>query len=143
MFKRAGACFSPNPFAPERSPSLVTSRRAVKAGNPMRKCLSSYWLPSWRPSVRAARCAASDPGQLVKSVTVQALEIASTTSGAPATPLSRGSAQQFRYAAHGSSRVGAYWNQASEQQRARFLAALETQEARAYGERLGSLPDIL
>jgi ABC-type transporter MlaC component len=35
--------------------------------------------------------------------------------------------------------LGIHWNEASEQQRARFLAALETAEVRAYGERLGKL----
>jgi phospholipid transport system substrate-binding protein len=35
--------------------------------------------------------------------------------------------------------LGTHWNEASEQQRARFLAALETGEVRAYGERLGKL----
>jgi ABC-type transporter MlaC component len=35
--------------------------------------------------------------------------------------------------------LGTYWNGASEQQRARFLAALETTEVRAYSERLDKL----
>ena len=35
--------------------------------------------------------------------------------------------------------LGTHWNEASDQQRARFLAALETGEVRAYGERLGKL----
>ena len=35
--------------------------------------------------------------------------------------------------------LGTHWNEASEQQRARFLAALETAEVRAYSERLGKL----
>ena len=35
--------------------------------------------------------------------------------------------------------LGTHWNEASEQQRARFLAALETAEVRAYSERLGML----
>jgi phospholipid transport system substrate-binding protein len=39
----------------------------------------------------------------------------------------------------GRSALGTHWNEASEQQRARFLAALETAEARAYSERLGKL----
>jgi phospholipid transport system substrate-binding protein len=36
----------------------------------------------------------------------------------------------------GSATLGAHWNQANEQQRARFLAAIETSEARAYSQRL-------
>jgi ABC-type transporter MlaC component len=35
--------------------------------------------------------------------------------------------------------LGTHWNEASEEQRARFLAALETAEVRAYSERLGKL----
>ena len=84
--------------------------------------------------------AASDPGQLVKSVTVQAIDIASTTSGAPRDAAFRAVLRNNFDMPHMARLVlGPYWNQASEQQRARFLAALETQEARAYGERLGKL----
>jgi phospholipid transport system substrate-binding protein len=35
--------------------------------------------------------------------------------------------------------LGAHWDAASEQQRTRFVAALEASEARAYTERLGKL----
>jgi phospholipid transport system substrate-binding protein len=35
--------------------------------------------------------------------------------------------------------LGTHWNEASEQQRTRFLAAFETAEVRAYSERLGKL----
>ncbi len=37
----------------------------------------------------------------------------------------------------GRMALGAHWNQASAEQRARFLAAVETSEARAYSARLG------
>ena len=37
--------------------------------------------------------------------------------------------------------LGTHWNEASEQQRARFLAALETAEVRAFSERLGKLAE--
>jgi len=39
----------------------------------------------------------------------------------------------------GRAALGIHWNDASDQQRARFLAALETAEVRAYSERLGKL----
>jgi phospholipid transport system substrate-binding protein len=39
----------------------------------------------------------------------------------------------------GRAALGTHWNDASAQQRARFLAALETGEVRAYSERLGKL----
>ena len=38
--------------------------------------------------------------------------------------------------------LGAHWNEASEPQRARLLAALETAEARAFRERLGKLAEF-
>jgi phospholipid transport system substrate-binding protein len=38
----------------------------------------------------------------------------------------------------GSKALGTHWTQASEEQRMRFLAAVETSEARAYSERLGN-----
>ena len=37
--------------------------------------------------------------------------------------------------------LGAHWNEASEQQRARILAALETADVRAFSERLGKLAE--
>ena len=37
--------------------------------------------------------------------------------------------------------LGTHWNEASEQQRARFLAAFETAEVRAFSERLGKLAE--
>ena len=39
----------------------------------------------------------------------------------------------------GRAALGTHWNDANDQQRARFLAALETAEVRAYSERLGKL----
>jgi phospholipid transport system substrate-binding protein len=39
------------------------------------------------------------------------------------------------------SALGAHWNDASDQQRARILAALETADVRAFGERLDKLVD--
>jgi phospholipid transport system substrate-binding protein len=84
--------------------------------------------------------AAGDPGQLVKTVTTHAIDIASTKSGG-----SRDAA--FREVLRNSfdlpymarSMLGPYWSGASDQQRARFLAALEAHEARTLGERLSKL----
>jgi phospholipid transport system substrate-binding protein len=39
----------------------------------------------------------------------------------------------------GRAALGTHWNEANEQQRARFLAAIEIAEVRAYSERLGKL----
>lgn len=84
--------------------------------------------------------AAGDPSQLVKSVTAQAIDIARTKTGAPREAAFREVLRNNFDLPHMARLVlGSHWNEASEQQRARFVAALETQEARAYGERLGRL----
>jgi phospholipid transport system substrate-binding protein len=84
--------------------------------------------------------AAGDPSQLVRSVAAQAMDIAKTKSGAPREAAFREVLRNNFDLPHMARLVmGSHWNEASEQQRARFMAALETQEARAYGERLGKL----
>ena len=90
-----------------------------------------FALPVW---------AAPEPGQFVKNVTGQLADIARTKSGAqPRCRGSRGAAQQFRSGPHGARGAGQPLGWASEPLRARFLAALEAAEARAYGERLTKL----
>ena len=84
--------------------------------------------------------AAVDPSQLVRSVTAQAIDIAKTKTGAPREAAFREVLRNNFDLPHMARLVlGSHWNEASEQQRARFMAALETQEARAYGERLARL----
>jgi phospholipid transport system substrate-binding protein len=81
--------------------------------------------------------AAGDPGQMVQRVTTQAIDIATTTSGAPRDAAFRQVLRNNFDLPHMARLIlGPYWNQASEQQRARFVAALEAQEARSFGERL-------
>jgi len=88
-------------------------------------------LPVW---------AASDPGQLVKNVTTQVVDISRTKSGASRDAAFREVLRNNFDLAHIARQVlGAHWNQLSEGQQARFLAALEAAEARAYGERLAKL----
>jgi phospholipid transport system substrate-binding protein len=92
-----------------------------------------FALPVW---------AAADPSQLVKSVTAQVIDIVKTKTGA-----SREAAfheilrNNFDLPYMGRLELGTHWNEASEQQRARFLTALETAEVRAYSERLGKLAE--
>jgi len=84
--------------------------------------------------------AASDPSQLVKSVTAQVIDIVKTKSGAPREAAFREVLRNnFDLPYMGRQALGTHWGEASAQQRARFLAALETAEARAYSERLGKL----
>jgi phospholipid transport system substrate-binding protein len=90
-----------------------------------------FALPVW---------AAADPSQLVKSVTAQAIDIVKTKSGASREAAFREVLRNdFDLPYMGRLQLGTHWNEASEQQRARFLAALETAEVRAYSERLGKL----
>ena len=84
--------------------------------------------------------AASDPSQLVKSVTAQVIDIVKTKTGAPREAAFREVLRNnFDLPYMGRQALGTHWDEASAQQRARFLAALETAEARAYSERLGKL----
>ncbi len=90
-----------------------------------------FALPVW---------AAADPSQLVKSVTAQAIDIVKTKTGATREAAFREVLQNdFDLPYMARLALGPHWNEASEQQRARFLAALETAEVRAYSERLGML----
>jgi phospholipid transport system substrate-binding protein len=90
-------------------------------------------LPAW---------AVADPSRLVRSVTAEVVDIVNTKTGA-----SRDAAihqvlrNNFDWPYMARAALGPHWNQASEQQRARFLAALEATEARAYTERLARLAE--
>jgi phospholipid transport system substrate-binding protein len=90
-----------------------------------------FALPVW---------AAADPSQLVKSVTAHVIDIVKTKTGATREAAFREVLQNdFDLPYIGRLALGTHWNEASEQQRSRFLAALETAEVRAYSERLGML----
>lgn len=90
-----------------------------------------FALPVW---------AAADPAQLVKSVTAHVIDIVKTKTGATREAAFREILRNdFDLPYMGRLALGTHWNEASEQQRARFLAALETAEVRAYSERLGKL----
>ena len=84
--------------------------------------------------------AATDPAQVVKTITAEVGAIARTHTG-PSRDSAIGQVlrRHFDWRAVASTTLGAHWNQASEPQRARLLAAIETNETRAYSQRLGKL----
>ena len=82
--------------------------------------------------------AAPDPSQPVKAVTAAVQQMPRTTAAR------EGAIRQvlhddFDLAYAARQTLGAHWDAATPEQRARFVAALEASEARAYGERLGML----
>lgn len=82
---------------------------------------------------------ATDPAKLIQEVTGEVTEIVKTRTGVDREAAIRQLLQtNFDLPYMGSKALGTHWSRASEQQRTRFLAALETSDARAYGERLGS-----
>jgi phospholipid transport system substrate-binding protein len=90
-----------------------------------------FALPVW---------AAAEPGQFVKNVTGQLADIARTKSGASRDAAVREVLRNnFDLAHMARVALGSHWTQASEPLRARFLAALEASEARAYADRLTKL----
>ena len=107
----------------------------------MRKVFGVLWAAGAAALLLAQPIwAASDPSQVVKSVTAQVIDIVKTKSGAPPEAAFREVLRNsFDLPYMGRQALGTHWDEASAQQRARFLAALETAEARAYSERLGKL----
>jgi phospholipid transport system substrate-binding protein len=129
-------------FACDRLPSGCP-RGTVKAGNTMRRIFDVVLAAGAAALLFAAPVwAASDPGQLIKSVTAEVTDICNTRTGANRAAAVREVLRtKFDWQYIGRSTLGGHWNAASEQQRARFLAALETEETRAYSERLTKLAD--
>jgi phospholipid transport system substrate-binding protein len=88
----------------------------------------------------AASPSAADPSQPVKAVAVSVQQM--TRAASPAAR--EGAIRQvlhddFDLAFMARQGLGAHWEAATVEQRARFVAAIETTEARAYSERLGLL----
>jgi phospholipid transport system substrate-binding protein len=83
--------------------------------------------------------AAEPAADLVSSTAAQAIDIIKTTPAGPArqAAIQRVLQSRFDLPYMGQSALGANWNKATEVQRARFLKAAETAEARAYSERFG------
>lgn len=81
---------------------------------------------------------AADPAQLVQGTAQQVIDIVKTKTGADRQAAILQVLQtKFDLPAMGRFALGTHWNQATEDQRARFLKAVATAEARAYGERFG------
>jgi phospholipid transport system substrate-binding protein len=83
------------------------------------------------------------PGQASQDiVTARVIGIVKTRTGASDDAAFREALRRnFDLPYMGRLALGTHWNEASEQQRARFLAALETAEVRAFSERLGKLAE--
>jgi ABC-type transporter MlaC component len=90
-----------------------------------------------------ASAAQTDASHLIQSVAAKVAEIARTRVG-----FSREAAMRdvlrhdFDLPYIASAALGAHWNEASEPQKARILAAFETTEARAYSDRLGGFTSV-
>jgi phospholipid transport system substrate-binding protein len=81
---------------------------------------------------------AADPSQLVQNTAQQVIEIVKTTTGAARQAAILGVLQtNFDMPAMARAALGTHWNTATEQERARFLKAVATAEAKAYSDRFG------
>ena len=87
----------------------------------------------------ALPASAADPAQLIQSTAAEVIEIIKATTPGPArqAAIQRVLQTNFDLPYMGQQALGANWNKASEAQRARFLKAAESAEARAYSERFG------
>ena len=111
----------------ERTVPLLASRRVVFG-------LAAVVAAS--SVVLSAR--AQDPAKLVEDTAAQVIDIVKTKTGAARQAAVLQVLQtRFDLPFMGRSALGTHWNQASEEQRTRFLAAVATAEARAYSERFG------
>lgn len=81
---------------------------------------------------------AADPAQLVQGTAQQVIDIVKSKTGADRQAAILQVLQtKFDLPAMGRFALGTHWNQATEDQRTRFLKAVATAEARAYSERFG------
>jgi phospholipid transport system substrate-binding protein len=104
----------------------------------MRRVLGTLLAAGTAAILLALPASAADSSMLIESMISRINEIARTKTGADRQAAMREVVQNnFDLPYMGRSALGSYWNQASEQQRARFLAAVEASEARSYSERLG------
>lgn len=87
----------------------------------------------------SAAVLATDPAQLIQTVATQATEIVKSKTGADREVAMRELLRRdFDLPYIASAALGTHWNEASEQQRARFVTAVEASEAHAYSERLAN-----
>ena len=89
----------------------------------------------------SAATRASDPSEFVQSVAADTMTIARAHDYVERDRAMRGVLHDdFDVPYMASTALGPHWSTASNQQQARILAAVESSEAHALGERLGSLP---
>lgn len=89
-------------------------------------------------SAAALPALAADPAQLVQATAQQVIDIVKTKTGADRqSAILQVLQTKFDLPAMGRFALGTHWNQATEDQRTRFLKAVSTAEARAYSERFG------
>ena len=102
--------------------------------------VSALAAVSFSTAAFAAPNPSQDPSQPVRAVTAAVQQMARGSSGATRESAIRQVLHDdFDLAWTARQALGAHWEAATPEQRARFVAALETSEARAYGERLGML----
>jgi phospholipid transport system substrate-binding protein len=111
--------------------------------NPMRKILGVLLAAGTAAALFAlpvqAAVHATEPAKLIQAVTAEVNEIVKTRTGADREAAIRHLLRTtFDLPYMGIKALGTHWTQATEQQRMRFLAAVEASEARAYSERLGN-----
>ncbi|HJX22572.1 MAG TPA: ABC transporter substrate-binding protein, partial [Steroidobacteraceae bacterium] len=90
-------------------------------------------------AVATLPASAADPGQLIQSTATEAIDIIKKTTPGPARQAAIQQVLQtsFDLPYMGQTALGVNWNKATEAERARFLKAAESAEARAYSERFG------
>jgi len=109
--------------------SLLASRRLVLG-----------WVAAAAAALLAAPASAADPAaDLVSSTAQQVIDIVKEK---PAGPQRQAAIQQvlqtrFDLPYMGQQALGQFWARTTEPERARFLKAVETAEARSYSERFG------
>ncbi len=100
--------------------------------------VAAAWLSSM-----PASASATDPTRLIQSVAAQVAQIARSGSGQVRQDAMRDVLRQdFDMPYIARTALGPHWNEASEPQKARLLAAFETTQARAYSDRLGGFSSI-
>jgi phospholipid transport system substrate-binding protein len=110
----------------ERTVPLLASRRVVLG------------LVGAAASTIVFPAVADDSAKLVERVAAQVIDIVKTKQGAARQAAVLQVLQtDFDLPYMGRSALGTHWNQATEEQRQRFLKATATAEARAYSERFG------
>lgn len=81
---------------------------------------------------------AADPAQLVQNTAQQVIDILKTKTGADRQAAILSVLQtSFDMPAMARSALGTHWNTATEEERARFMKAVGTAEAKAYADRFG------